>query len=296
VECLILCLKCLERFTDFQRLRRVYALTDASGDEKRVVLARFAARHKNVVIRECPDGGGVPGQNAVINAIQAEHHRDVTVRLDSDVFVTPRWLDQLVEGYRQHAHLDDMVALSPLVPVSPAGRRVLGRFLKVAYPSERHMYAGPPVEQDWVYHRWMWEKVLRDGLAEAWLAESTAPYHYLDEATLHCAIYDRRLVELISPLPEAPLAGLPETEAAAVARAMDGGGLRAAVIGRSVAHHYSFPDCEDYLRGHVSMEAVWRYTEGLRDDPSGLDAPRPAVRRPALRLLAAGGLHRVMRA
>jgi hypothetical protein len=77
---------------------------------------------------------------------------------------------------------------------------------------------------------------------------------------------------------------------------MDGGGLRAAVIGRSVAHHYSFPDCEDYLRGHVSMEAVWRYTEGLRDDPSGLDAPRPAVRRPALRLLAAGGLHRVMRA
>jgi len=296
VECLILCLKCLERFTDFTRLKRIYALVGVPGDEQRVVLARFAARQKNVIVRECPATGPLPGRPAAQNDIWAEHPRDVMIRMDSDVFVTPRWLDHLVEGYRHHAHLDDVVVTSPLAPVSPAGRRVLGRFLKTAYPSERHMYAGPPVEQDWVYHRWIWEKVLRDGLVAAWLAESTIPYHYLDEATLHCAIYDRRLAERIFPLPTAPRAGLPTTEAEAVARAMESGGLRAAVLGRSVAHHYSSPDCEDYLRDHVSMEAVWRYTESLRDDPVGQEAPRPLVRRPALRLLASGGLHRVMRA
>lgn len=291
VECLILCLKCLERFTDVARFKRVHALVAFPGDEVRVVLARFAARHQNVAVRECLAGDG-EGVARAVNDVLAAHARDVVVRMDSDVFVTPRWLEHLVEGYRHHAHLDDVVLTSPLTPVSPAGRRVLGRFLKAAYPSERHMYAGPPVEHDWVYHRWMWEKVLRDGLVETWLAGSPAPYHYLDEPSLHCAIHDRRLTELIAPLPT----GQEAAESGAVARAMEAGRLRTAVMGRCVTHHYSFPDCEDYLRGHVSMEAVWRYTEGLRDEASGQDAPRPRVQRPALRLLAAGGLHRVMRA
>ncbi|NDY56856.1 glycosyltransferase [Desulfovibrio sulfodismutans] len=296
VDSLMLCLKCLERFTDFARFKRIYVLHDAAAEEHRVVLSRFAARTGNVVVRECPAGGPVPGCNAVLNEIFAEHRRDVVVRVDADVFVTPRWLDHLVEGYRQHAHLDDVVLVSPLIPVSAAGRRVLGRFLRVAYPSERHMYAGPPVEQDWVYHRWMWEKVVREGLAAAWLDESGPPYHYLDEVAPHCAIYDRRLIERVYPLPVAPVQGLPVTDVETMVRAMQSGSLRTAVLLRSVAHHYSFPECEDYLRGHVSLEAVWRYTESLRVDPVAQDAPRPAIRRPALRLLAAGGLHRVMRA
>jgi len=296
VDSLMLCLKCLERFTDLTRFKRIYVLHDAAAQENRVVLARFAARNGNVAIRECPAGGPVPGGNAALNGIFAEHRRDVVVRVDADVFVTPRWLEHLVEGYRHHAHLDDVVLVSPLIPVSAAGRRVLGRFLTVSYPSERHMFSGPSVELDWVYHRWMWEKIVRDGLEQAWLAESGPPYHYLDEAGPHCAIYDRRLIERVYPLPIAPVQGLPVTDEEAVVRAMQGGNLRTAVLMRSMAHHYSFPECEDYLRGHVSLEAVWRYTESLRLEPAGQDSPRPAVRRPALRLLASGGLHRVMRA
>lgn len=296
VDSLILCLKCLERFTDFARFKRIHVLLEAGAGEQRVVASRFAARNKNVALREFQAGGPLAWQAMVRDEIFAENRREVVVKVDADVFVTPRWLDHLVEGYRHHAHLDDVVLVSPLIPVSTAGRRVLGRFLKAAYPSERHMFNGPGLEQDWVYHRWMWEKVVRDNLVATWLAESGAPYHYLDEAAAHCVIHDRRFVECLSSLPAARVQGLAGGEEAVLSRAMRAAGLRVAVSGRSVAHHYSFPDCEDYLRDHVSLETVWRYTESLRADPAGSEAPRLPARRPVLRLLASGGLHRVIRA
>ncbi len=296
VDCLILCLKCLERFTDITRFKRIHVLMQAGSEEHRVVASRFAARNRNVVVHQCPADETVLQGHAALNEIIAESRREVVVRVDADVFVTPRWLDHLVEAYRHHAHLDDLVLAAPLVPVSAAGRRVLGRFLRAAYPSERHMFSGLSLEHDWVYHRWIWEKIVRDELAKAWLSQSGPPYHYLDEAATHCAIFDRRLMDRVFPLPVTPVQGLPGREDEAVARAIEAGGLRVAVSGRSVVHHYSFPDCEEYLRGHVSLEAVWRYTEGLRDDPAGQEPQRVVPGRPALRLLASGGLHRVIRA
>ncbi len=296
IDCCMLCLRCLERFTDLTRFKRIYVLANAVPENHRAILSRFAARHSNVTVRDCLPRGLVPAVSTAQNEILAAHSRDVIVKMDEDVFVTPHWLDHLIEGYRHHAHRDDVVLATPLIPVSPPGRHVLNRFLTVSYPSERHMYVGPPVEENWVYHRWMWEKVLREGLVEAWLAERPPLYAYLDYVTINCVIYDRRLIERVHPFPVRPIRGLPTTDELVVNRALLDGNLRVAVLGRSVVHHYSFSPCEEYLRGHVPLEEVWRYTEGLRGQPAETGAERPAPLRPALKVLTSGGLHRVIRA
>jgi hypothetical protein len=296
MDCCMLCLRCLERFTDLGRFKRIYILANAVSENHRAILARFAARHDNAIIRDCLPRGLVPAVNTAQNEILAAHIRDVIVKLDEDVFVTPNWLDHLIEGYRHHAHRDDVVLATPLLPVSPPGRHALNRFLTVSYPSERHMYVGPPVEENWVYHRWMWEKVLREDLVETWLAERPALYNYLDYVTINCVIYDRRLIERVHPFPVRPIRGLPTTDELAINRALLDGNLRVAVLGRSVVHHYSFSPCEEYLRGHIPMDEVWRYTEGLRAQPAATEVERPAPLRPALKVLTSGALHRVIRA
>jgi hypothetical protein len=209
IDCCMLCLRCLERFTDLTRFKRIYVLANAVPENHRAILSRFAARHSHVTVRACLPRGLVPAVSPAQNESLAAPSRDVIVKMDEDVFVTPHWLDHLIEGYRHHAHRDDVVLATPLIPVSPPGRHVLNRFLTVSYPSERHMYVGPPVEENWVYHRWMWEKVLREGLVEAWLAERPPLYAYLDYVTINCVIYDRRLIERVHPFPVRPIRACP---------------------------------------------------------------------------------------
>jgi hypothetical protein len=290
LDCFLVCIRCLERFTDLTRFKRIYVVANALGEEHLTLAKHFAARHANAVVVDRGPRGIAPAVLAAENEIFAAHMDDVIIKLDEDLFVTPNWLEHLIDGYMDHADRADVPLVTPLVPISPPGRHILNRFLRVSYPSERHMYCGPPIEENWVYHRWMWEKLLHENMADVYLHDQPPKFGYVGYLTLHCVIFDQRILRRVLPFPTArTAAGQNATDENAINVALHAGKMKVAVLGRSLVHHYSFSKCEEYLRAHVPLEKVWRYMQGASDAPprSGRCRIPPAPH--DLRLLRTGG-------
>jgi len=290
LDCFLVCIRCLERFTDLERFKHIYIVANALGTEHLALAKGFVARHENATLVERGPRGLAPAVLAVQNELLAGHLNDVVIKMDEDLFVTPHWLDHLLEGYADHADRSDVPLVVPLTPISPPGRQVLGRFLRVAYPSEHHMYSGPPVEENWIYHRWMWEKITSENLIDIYLRTAPKKYAYVRHLTTNCVILDKRALRLVLPFATQRAADQPVSDMAAFNNALQDHDMRVAVLGRSIAHHYSFSQCEDYLRSHLPLDKVWRY---LRDVPA---APAAGGRcrlggsgHPELTLLRAGG-------
>lgn len=263
IDCLLLCLRSLERFTSLARFKKIYVVANAVSPDHVAILHKFMHTRDNVEVIHCSPRGLVPAVNAVQNEILARHIDDVVVKMDEDVFVTPLWLEHLLEGYRFHQASRDIPIVSALAPVSPPGRFALERFLKTEYPAERAMYEGGVVEENWVYHRWMWEKVVNGDFVESWLASEPRPYHYPTFATVNCAVYDRRIIEAALPLPTGRDGETHASDEAAINAAMAAHAWKTAVVSKAVAHHYSFSRCEEYLRSHVPLDMVWQHLQEL---------------------------------
>ncbi|EFL49135.1 conserved hypothetical protein [Solidesulfovibrio fructosivorans JJ]] len=267
LDCFLVCIRCLERFTSLDRFKHIYVVGNALSPEHTAVARRFVGRHANATLVERGPRGLVPAVLSAENDILSAHIDDVIIKIDEDLFVTPHWLEHLVDGYIDHAERPDVPAVMPLVPISPPGRHVLNRFLRVSYPSERHMYCGPPIEENWVYHRWIWEKLLYENMAQVYLRDAPAKYGYVSYLTINCVIFDARLMRQVLPLPTARVAGQPTSDEMAINAALAAGKQKIAVLGRSLAHHYSFSKCEEYLRSHVPLDEVWRYMQGITEMP-----------------------------
>ncbi len=289
LDCFLVCIKCLERFTDLTRFKRIYVLANAISPEHLALANGFAGRHPNVRVVERGPRGLVPAVLAAENEILSAHRGDVIIKIDEDLFVTPHWLEHMIDGYLDHAERNDVPLVMPLVPISPPGRHVLNRFLRVSYPSERHMYAGPPIEENWVYHRWMWEKLIHEGLADVYLHELPPKYSYVGYLTINCVIFDERIMRLVLPFPTTRVAGQSTTDEKAFNMALSAGRMKVAVLGRCLAHHYSFSKCEDYLRAHVPLDKVWRYMQGAARTPLAAGRCRVPSGPTELTLLRAGG-------
>lgn len=288
LDCFLICIRCLERYTDLDRFKHIYVVANAVSPEHLAMVRRFAGRHDNVTVYERGPRGLMPAVITAENEILGAHADDVIVKIDEDVFVTPHWLEHLLDGYLEHSERVDVPAVMPLVPISPTGRHMLNRFLRVSYPSENHMYVGPPIEENWVYHRWMWEKLLYENLAEIYLRDAPPKYGYAGYLTINCVIFDHRLMQRVLPFPTTKSDGQPTSDERVINTALHDGKMKVAVLGRSIVHHYSFAKCEDYLRSHVPLEKVWRYVQGVDDLPVRQRRPVPG-NVPEPRLLRAGG-------
>ncbi len=263
LDCILLCLRNLERFTALARFKKIYIVANAVSENHAAILYKFKHTHDNVTVIPCSPRGMIPAVNAVQNQILEAHMDDVIIKMNEDVFVTPMWLEHLLEAYRVHKVRKDIPIVSALSPVSPSGRFALNRFLKTGYPAERNMFDGGPVEENWVYHRWMWEKVINENIVDAFLASGPAPYFYPTFTTMNCVIYDRRLIEAMLPLPTTQTIAPAGFDEAFVNQILHANRWKNAVVSRSMAHHYSFSKCEEYLRSHVPLDDVWQYQQEL---------------------------------
>ena len=269
IDCILLCLRSLERFTSLGRFKKIYIVANAVSPEHAAIIHRFMHTHENVEVVHCSPRGLTPAVNAVQNEILTRHADDVVIKMDEDVFVTPLWLEHLLEGYQAHLVRADIPVVSALSPVSPTGRFALNRYLKTGHGAERAMFEGQVVEENWVYHRWMWEKVIQEDFVDAWLASNPQPYFYPGFASLNCAVYDRRLIEAILPLPTALAAGssgapgTPGSDSMSINALFAANSWKSAVVSRSIAHHYSYSGCEEYLRSHLPLDTVWLYLQDL---------------------------------
>jgi len=263
LDSLILCLRCLEWYTNIDNFKEIYILSNGASEEHLAVIGRFLAKHSNASHIACRPRGLIPAEAESLNAILAAHKNDLVVKLDDDVFVTPHWLEHMTEASRAHKNASRVAALAPVVPVSTMGREAMSRFLRGAYPSERRMFQGLDVPENWVYHRWVWEKILGENLVEVYLSSQRGRYLTSQSVSFDCLLMNAPLIDLILPLPMpgAPVGSL--IDHPGLIEAMNRAGLAAVVASHCLAHHYSHAPCEEYLRSRVPLDAVWKYMQSL---------------------------------
>lgn len=277
LDSFLLSLRNLELFTNVGIFKAVYVLTREATEDHTALLHKFRRKYGPVTVIPCRTAPPGPTPDEARLALQADHASDVIVRIGEGVFVAPRWLDHLLDAYRIHRLREDIPLVGALTPVSLAGNLVLSPFLKALYPAEHAMFEGGPVEENWVYHRWVWTKVLDDHLMELFANSQPPPYCYPDGPALACAAYDHRLMGL--------LADGAAWNAASLGAALAARSCRSVVACRSVAHHYAYPACEDYLRAHVSLDRVWDYLQDMHQrflaeaKPLVARGPRPNLNR-----------------
>ncbi|WP_126379723.1 glycosyltransferase family 2 protein [Desulfovibrio ferrophilus] len=279
VDCLLLCIKCLELFTDLGRFKKIYVVANDVSDEHAVIIKSFQRRHANVIDVHATPRGQIPAMLSMENFIFERHKQDVIVRLSEDVFVTPFWLEHLLATYKLHKGHKDILAISALTPISRIGRQLMDRALRAHYPAERKRLPLIPVEQNAVYHRFVWEKVLGDNLVGKYLELNRPKQVYLSHVSVDCLLFDGDLIERIVPMALRLPDGATRADEFYINSALRNGGMRAAVVTDALVHHFSHGRPEAYLRKHVSMDDIWWYMTFIESHvqatPAAAFRPRP---------------------
>ncbi|MCK9240769.1 glycosyltransferase family 2 protein [Desulfocurvus sp.] len=281
LDCFLLCVKCLELYTDLSRFKKIYVVANAVSDEHAVIIKSFQQRHRGVIDVHVTPRGLIPAVVSMQNFILARHVDDVIVRLSEDVFVTPNWLDHLLAAYKLHRGDDSVPLASCVTPVSRTGRQVMDRALRAHFPDERSRLPHLPMEANAVYHRFVWEKILHHGLVEKYLDLERPRHVYLGHISVDCVMFDRRLMDAVVPIPMRVPAGVGRVDEFHINGHLRTTGRRAVVATDAVVHHFSHSGPEAFLRRHVSLDDIWWYMTFLQDSPA-YRVPRAfAARRPA---------------
>jgi len=268
LDCFLLCVKCLELYTDLSRFKKIYVVANDVSDEHAVIIKSFQKRHPGIIDVHCTPRGLIPAVVSMENFIMARHMGDPIVRLSEDVFVTPHWLDHLISTYKLHRKHDSVPLASCLPPVSRTGRQVMDRVLRLHYPEERKRLPHVPMEMNSVYHRFIWEKVLHDGLVEKYLQLERPKHVYLGHISADCIMFDERLAEAITPIPLKVPDGVTRVDEFHINGHLRTTGRRAAVATDAVVHHFSHSGPEAFLRRHVSLDDIWWHMTFLDDNPA----------------------------
>jgi len=290
LDCFLLCLKCLELYTDLGRFQRIYVLANAVSDEHAAIIAAFKRRHSGVVDVHLTPRGEVPAMLAMQNFIVGRHPDEVFVALEEDVFVTPSWLEHLLATYKMHAGREDVAAVAPLMPLTRTGRQCMARLVRAHFRQEARRLPALHVEKNAPYHRFVWEKVLEGGFVEKYFSLEKPRAYYLSHVSTNCVLFDRRLSRVVFPMPLKAIPGVARHAELHVNAALRHAGLKAAVVTGAVVHHYAHRGCEEFLRRHVSLDDIWWHLTGLEDSSAYRDrtrfTPRPnAASREVLRLM-----------
>ena len=268
MDCFLLCVKCLELYTDINRFKKIYVLANDVGDDHAVIIKAFQKRHKNVIDIHMTPRGMVPGVLAMQNFILTRHLDDVVIKMDEDVFVTPHWLDHMLATYKIHKKYDKIPLVSCLMPVTRTGRQCMARLLRKHYPKENARLPDTPVEKNAVYHRFIWEKVLFDGLMEKHFSLDKPRHYYLKYVSANCVLFDHRLARLLISMPVKSLGGTCREDEFHINAALAAHNMKSVIISGAVVHHFAHARAEKYLRGHVSLDDVWWHMTCLDESPA----------------------------
>lgn len=267
MDCFLLCVKCLELYTDLSRFKKIYVIANDVSDEHAVIIKSFQQRHAGIIDVHCTPRGTIPAVVSMENFIMARHVDDPIIRLSEDVFVTPGWLEHLVAAYKIHRKHEAVPVASCLTPVSRTGRQVMDRVLRKHYREERQRLPHVAMETNAVYHRFMWEKILHDGLVEKYLELERPKHVYLGHISVDCIMFDERLTRAVTPIPLKVPQGVTRVDEFHINGHLRTAGRRAVVSTDAVVHHFSHSGPEEFLRRHVSLDDIWWYMTFLDDNP-----------------------------
>ena len=251
-DCFSLCLDCLERSTDLRRFTHIFVIANAPAQEHADIAGAFVKRHANAVLVNAEPRG----LKAVMYAqeIILKEHGELVVKLDEDVFVTPGWLDGLLDAYGRNKALGCFL-VSALVPNNGVGRVLLGPVLSGIFPeytASDRLRAGP-ISQNAAYGIWIWQKFLSGQLSytRPGVLKKMSPRRIERMLSINCILFDARMTAAILPFNG-------EMDEHHVNLALERGGqtLFGLVTPYSLAHHYSFGGQQQAIDAHVSLHAI----------------------------------------
>lgn len=251
-DCFSLCLECLEWFTDLSAFQRIYVLANDVSPEHRGVILDFKARRPagQVVEFHCaPQArGDNPCLRAMWNEVLARHRRDVIVKLDEDLFVTPGWLPRLLRTYAERAD-DSTLLVTPLIPNNDQGRIFMDPFLRSAWPEEfTGRVAETPIFANGEYGAWIWGKALGHDLAGRFQRWPHPAGGSVGGLSINCIVFGPLLTNLIFPLAA--------NDEFTINHLLSRGNLRGWLEPAAVAHHYSFYRQQEAIDQAVDLDAV----------------------------------------
>ena len=272
IDCILLCLRSLQRFTNLGRFKKIYVVANAVEPDHAAILNRFMHTTPGVEVIHCSPRGLVPAVNAVQNEILERHKDDVVLKLDEDVFVTPYWLDTLLAARKAHAHDEHVMLAALLPPVSTTGKVCLTPFIRRTFPDILQAAGEAPVYENPAYHELVWRAVLERDFVARHQAFAKERYHYVNSLIINCVYYDAQAIDMIGAFPCERVKGIGVTDELAVNMALRRHQRVAVIPSEPLVHHYSHAGCLAHMLAHVPVDRVERWLEGQQ--------PPAAAKRP----------------
>lgn len=264
LDCLVVCLRCLENFTQLDKFKKIYFISGVSDPDYRALAESFCARISSAVyVSYSPPSKAA--ENIAKANIFTKHSEDLFLSLEENFFVTPGWLEAILNVYFLNRRFGIPRLISPLVPISFNGFNILRPFLQERYPSQANMFKGVSLVKNWGFHRWIWEKIINEDLMEAYLA-SSPPLQILSGPRVEGSLaFDAGLLKDIfsSAKKYENILRATELDMDEITKILAISGQNTAIAARSVVHRFAYNDCEEYLRTHLNLEKVWMHLSGM---------------------------------
>ena len=251
LDCFALCLKCLEANTDLRAFKKIYVLGNELAPAHKEHAAAFAGRHANAELVEFGPRGWLPLMETQDRLLR-QHPDSITVKIDEDVFVMPKWLDAMLLEYH-NGQRNGCVLVSALVPNNQSGLRMLHDAYLEKFPEYSKIAETAfklPISKNPSYALWLWSKFLQGKLdlsPEGLLSNvcSRKVDFYLN---INCIMVNPVFLQAVLPF-----SGSTDELLLNHALQMDAK-VHAMVTPRAVAHHYSFGPQQEVLDRHIRME------------------------------------------
>ena len=250
LDCFELCVKCLEAHTDLQVFENIYVLGNELAPAHREYASAFVERHPNAELVEFGPRGWQPLM-AAQDKLLKRHPGSIMVKIDEDVFVMPRWLEEMLLEYKK-GQRDGCVLVSALVPNNQSGMRMLHDAYLENFPdysSHAETVLNLPISKNPSYALWIWNKFLQGklDLTPAGLLKGISPRRIDFYLNINCIMVNPVFLQAVLPFASS-------TDEALLNQGLRmGSKIYGVVTPQAIAHHYSFGPQQELLDKHIRM-------------------------------------------
>lgn len=253
LDCFDLCVKCLEAHTNLQVFEKIYVLGNELAPAHKGYASAFTERHSNAELVEFGPRGWLPLM-AAQDELLKRHPRSIMVKIDEDVFVMPRWLEEMLLEYKKGQH-DGCVLVSALVPNNQSGMRMLhDAYLKnfPDYSTHAETVLNLPISKNPSYALWVWNKFLQGklNLTPEGLLKGISPRRIDFYLNINCIMVNPAFLQAVLPFARSTDEHLLNHALRAESN------VYGIVTPKAIAHHYSFGPQQELLDKHIQMSAL----------------------------------------
>ena len=267
VKNLLITLRCLERYTDLRAFKKIYILANCTFGEHELLIQKYVKKYPGLFQDvHCSPAGHNPCVAHMQNLVHEVHFKDVILKMDDDIFVTPGWLPPILEAYRKFQHDPTVGLVAPVVPINTMGAKILWDLMGHLYGDEFKdlLVRVGNIALNLPFHQYIWNKVLYDGLIEKYLDTVDDPYHVAtgngSHASINCVLYDHRVMDKVYPYNREEEwfdYGEKKFDESIINRLVREGELKTVVVKRSIVHHYSFNPVQVDLSKDYPLDLIY---------------------------------------